>query len=162
MSQPDDGQRELRRMLEAAQGELARSQEALLAAKSECSRLAEELTFARWALEGGEPRGLMAALAEARAERDALRKQLEERKQAELIDQPHPLAVKVVLISTTDTQILEGASEPFGYEQRQFVGFVVASDRTSRDIVRTPNVQFARAEAERVARELNVPLEDLT
>lgn len=162
MSEPDGDQRALRRMLEAAQGELKRSQEALLAAQIECSRLAEELTFARWALEGGESQGLLAALAEARAERDDLRKLLEERKQLERSERTNPRPVKVVLISTFDDEILVGSPEPFRAQQQTFVGFVIASDRTSRDLVRTPNIGLARAAAERVARELNVPLEDLT
>lgn len=152
MSPTDDEQRALRARLEELQAELARSQDALMTAQLECKRLQEELDFARWSLEGGEPQGLKTALAKARAEAESLRREL---RRVEPLPRPAG-ALQVVLMGTADR---DSANE---LPVAAYVGFVVDRDRTTRDVVRTRDVEFARAEVERVARELNVPVEDLT
>jgi chromosome segregation ATPase len=152
MSLTDEEQRALRAKLEEAQGELARSREALVTAQVECKRLEEELAFARWALEAGESQGLKTALARSRAESESLRKELQR-----VGGLPRPKgALQVVLMSVTDQESAEEIPVV------AYIGFVVDRDRTSRDVVRTRDPEFARSEVQRIARELNVPVEDLT
>jgi multidrug efflux pump subunit AcrA (membrane-fusion protein) len=155
----DDEQRMLRAKLEEAQGELARSREQLVSAQVECKRLEEELAFARWALEerkAADAPAVKSELAKSRAECESLRKEL-----ARLAGLPRPKGpLQVVLMASTDK--VQPLDEDDPSEVVAYVGFVVERDRTSRDVVRTRDLEFARAEVERIAGELNVPVEDLT
>jgi hypothetical protein len=155
MSLTDEEARALRGKLEEAQAELAKAQEALMTAQLEAKRLEEEVAFARWAAESGESQGLKTALARSRAECESLRKELS--RQGGLPRPKGPL--QVVLMRTTE-QVSSGRNGNVDVEV--YVGFVVDRDRSSRDVVRSRNLEAARAEVERTAQELDVPVEDLT
>jgi hypothetical protein len=119
----DEEGRRLRDRLETAESELMRVRDRLLNAEARCVTLQEEIDFLRFSLEGGESKGLIAALAQSREECERLKKQLAAPPVAPKT--PVPNSGRVVLVSVA----------------HEFYGFAVGPDRRTRDVIRTGNIE---------------------
>jgi hypothetical protein len=140
----DEEGRRLRDRVEAAEAELMRLRDQLVTAQARCVTLQEEIDFLRFSLEGGESKGLIAALAESREECERLKKVLAAPPVAPRT--PIPNGGRVVLVSVA----------------HEYYGFAVGPDRRTRDVIRTGNVDEARRAVNDVARLMGVQVEDLT